>query len=213
MKIKFVDDWGEWRERERVYFKFLSGTKDFQKIIEKARREIGLNEKNLPKNFETGELHSLTEKYAQDIVEIYGLGMFWNEPIRFLIVTGKMPSPGKGIAMSGWTPVFDPDNKMFIPPSTFSITVSEQMGYSSIKEFIDQNKNYIQTFLKKLPPKRSQMKKAEIKLDVFRLYERKVPVPKIAQFIVNKYDESFEEQVIWNWIRRMEQTLYGRRIK
>lgn len=213
MKIKLIEDWGTWRAREQNYFRFLSGTKNFQNLIKKARREIRINERKLPKNFETGELHSQTEKYAQEIVDIYGLGIFWNEPIRFFIVTGKMPSPGEGIAMSAWTPVLNPDKKTAIPPSTFSITVSEQMGYSSIKDFVDQNKDYIQNFLKKLPPKRSRMEKAEIKLDVFKLYEKKVPVPKIAQFIVDKYDKSLEEQIIWNWIRRMEQALYGRKIK
>lgn len=212
MKIELIDDRGKWRKRDRDYFKLLSSTRTFRDLIKKARQEIGLNEERLPKNFETGKLYAATQEYSRNLIDLYDLSEFWEEPLRFFIATGKMPSPGQGIYLSGLSIEFNPSRDP-MRPSSFKIEVSEKMGYTNIIKFVNQNKQYIQNYLDKLPNRRSKINNAEIKLDVYKLYEEKVPVSEIAQFLVNKYDISVDEQTIWNWIRRMNQALFGKEIK
>lgn len=212
MKMKIEDDWGAWSENNRTNFRLLASTKNFKKLIQKARKGIGLDEKKLPLNFETGKLYSATESYADDLIELYDLSTSWAEPLKFFIVTGKMRTPGAGISMSGFTLEFK-STGLSKHPSAFSITVTEKMGYTSIVRFINQHKGYIQNYLNQLPRRRSKIHSPELKLAVYKLHEKSIHPSEIAQIIVDKYDYSLDEQTIWNWLRRMNKALAGKKIK
>lgn len=207
------DDSDEWRESDKHLFKLLCEDKLFQEAVNEARRKLKVKEGKLYKNLATAEICQISEKYANIIVEIFDLAKHWEFPLSFFIATGKIKSPGKGIYISA---LIIPMNKVrgeFLHPESFSLEVTEKMGFQNLIDHLIKNKHGIKEHLNRLPQKRAELTSLRMRLDVKKLCEKKYTLDQILDFLDKKYEDSApDRQTLKHWIRRNEQYLMGFRI-
>lgn len=212
MKIKRINKSGKWTDYDKNYLKLLSSDKSFLSLVEQAREGIGLNKKNLPSKFESGEALTIATTHANKIIDIYDLPESWGYSLCFLIVSGQMVKPSSiGILTSGLK--YSSHKKDFTHPDPLSIVIYENVGYDQLWNFIRQNKDTIRNELKKLPRKRSKIKNFDAKLVAFKEYNRTKDIKKVIKLLDKKYGDSApDEPTVRNWINRLEKALKGVKI-
>ncbi len=214
MKIDFSDRFGKWTNRNKDYFELVSAHKFFQDTISEARKKMKLKNSNLPENFATVKRYQLSERPAQLIVDKYDLPVKWKEPLRFLIVTGKMYSPGVEIFRSGHTKRANlVREERFVHQDQFSISVYENIGYTNLIKYIKANRAEIEKSLNDLPRRRPLIKKIKMSIDIVKLLGQDEKIQKILDYLTHKYGEAPDEANLRMMIKRINNALNGEEIK
>lgn len=213
MKINesvFSDKTGPWRQRDKDNFLLISRTKIFNKIIIRVRKDIDVDESKFLKSFETAEIYRKTEKPAKQIIEIFDLPESWESGIRWFIATGGITSPGSGIYFSGMALRLNEERGKFLRPNSFRITITEKVGFTTLLKFIKQHRKEIETYLKKLPIRRSANKNPKIDSAIVNLIEKDRTDKEIVNAISNRWPSTAPlEGAIRARIKRVRQRIKG----
>lgn len=212
--MNFVfDDSDEWRESDKHLFSLLCEDKFFQATVNEARQKLNIKEGKLYKNLAKAEIIEISEKYADIIVEAFDLAKHWEFPLSFFIATGKIKSPGKGIYISA---LMIPMNKIrgeFLHPESFSLEVTEKMGFYNLIKHLEKNKSKIREHLNKLPQKRNEIDNLEMRIAIKRLSSEGKTIDEIYDYLTEHYNHlDPDKEKIRNWIKRNEKLLMGYKI-
>lgn len=182
---------GEFEKRDSSYVKLLEGNKIFEKLIIKARETCNI-EKPLS-SYATGALASKAGVEAENIVNFYDLPTSWIIPISNFIVLGKLPSPAKGIFMSGLAFYINPHGKK---ATDFYIKITQKTSFDTLRRWIFKNKTLIEKHLEQLPKKnpnfRSNIKQ---RIEIFKLSNEGYKPKKIHQTLRKKYPPEEQHDV------------------
>lgn len=214
MKFEFDNSNGVWDQSDKQLFQFLILDKPFIDLVIKARKEIDIDEPNLPKNFTTAQIYEIAKRYTKEIIDFYSLHNSWFHPISFFIATGKVQSPGIGIYMSGFSESFNAIKGKFLYAGPFEITITENIHINNLYKFIKNNKVEIKKALKRLPKCRISIKDLEnlkIRLEVKELSDAGLTVKEISEKLLVQYSD-LDEQMVRHYIRRNKQFIEGSKI-
>lgn len=213
MKFEFDNSNGDWEESDKQLFQFLIRDKQFIDLVIEARKEIGIKESNLPKNFSTGQIYEIAKSYTKEIIDLYSLHNAWFHSISFFIVTGKVQSPGMGIYLSGFSKSFNIRKKEFLYSGPFEIIITEKVGIDKLYKFIKNKKLEIKKALKQLPKRRRGINDLDLKmrLKVKELSDAGATVKEISEKLLVQYS-NLDEQKIRHNIRRNKQFIEGSKI-
>lgn len=212
MNVIFEESDG-WRESDRHLFKLLLEDKFFQKVVNEARQKLQINENNLYKNFSTAKVVNISEEYSHIIVGTFDLAIHWEFPLSFFIATGKIKSPGAGIYISALTIPMNKIRGEFLHPESFSLEVTEKMGFQNLINHLSKNRKRIKEYLNRLPRKRNEVQNLEMRLDIKRLCSENKNINEIYDYLMDHYAElEPDKEKVRNWIRRNKELLMGYKI-
>ncbi len=192
MKIKIDKSRGKFDKQDLDYIQLLQYNKAFEELVDEARKDLGITNNSLLKNYPTAKIYSLAQKHASKIVSIFSLPTPWIQSISDFIVMGKFTTPGPGIFLSGFATNYPSGEAV-----DFQITVTQKTSLDEIHKLLRKNKKAIQKHLSKLPIKNSPISsESKIKLEAYELHYKGLKPKKIVEeldklYKIGKYD--FEE--------------------
>lgn len=195
MKIKIDELRGKFDKQDLDYIQLLQYNKAFEALVDKSRKDLGITNNSLLKNYPTAKIYSLAQKHASKIVSIFSLSTPWTQSISDFIVMGKFTTPGPGILLSGFATNYPSGEAV-----DFQITVTQKTSLDEIYKLLRKHKKDIQHHLDRLPIKNSPIKsESKLKLEAYELHYQGLKPGKIVDELdkrhkTGKYD--FEEGYI-----------------